>query len=267
MKLITTLLFIFIVGSVYSQVVPHDLLPPPPQNAFPISDNAHLLSTSEINQLSHKLSAYNDSTSNQIVIVTVSTLHGYEPDQFATELGHYWGVGGQAKKDNGVIILISDGKEENNKRKVFIATGYGLEGALPAITCKKIVSYDMIPNLKSGQYYLALDNAINSIIKAAAGEYTAPDGYKKSNNKSSWKEVFLFFFIIFIVLFILYNKNKGGNDGYHTDNSWWILPTILGSGGGYDGGGGSSSSDSGGGGDFGSFGGGDFGGGGSGGDW
>lgn len=276
-------LFLFLFGLIalvsQAQVVPHDLLPPKPANARPVVDMANLLSPDEESQLVNRLVDYNNSTSNQIVIVTVSTLHGYESDQYATEIGHAWGVGGQASKDNGVVILVSDGKEENGRRKVFIAPGYGLEGALPSITVKSIVDNEMVPYLKKGDYYQAFDHAIDAIIKAAAGEYTAPEGYAKKaadKNRSTGKSILQFLVIAAVVLFFILRGGRGGggrNGGMISRRGFGGLAEgiIIGSllnggrgGGGFSGGGGGSGGDSGG---FGSFGGGDFGGGGAGSDW
>jgi uncharacterized protein len=279
MRKILIFLFVLIAGVSQAQVVPHDLLPPKPANAAPVVDAANILSSEEKAALTRKLVEYNNSTSNQIVVVTVTTLHGYESDQYATEIGHAWGVGGQAQKDNGVIILVSNGKEEEGRRKVFIAPGYGLEGALPAITAKSIVDNEMVPSLKDGNYYQAFDKAIDAIIKAAAGEYTAPEGYAKNNsskNKTTGKSILQFIIlVVVIIVFIASRSGRGGgggrNGGMMSRRGWgglaegMIIGSLLsgGRGGGFGGGGGSDS----GGGGFGSFGGGDFGGGGAGSDW
>lgn len=260
-KLLSLLFFICWSGLCIAQVVPHDKLPNPPSPPRLVNDFAGMLSSYERESLEQKLVAYDDTTSNQICVVTVHSLNGYEPDQFATELGQYWGVGGQAKFDNGIVILISDGKEENGRREVFIATGDGLEGALPAIVCKQIVDYEMVPNLKAGNYYAAIDNAVDKIILAAAGEYTAPEGY--GNNEGSPAPAFIMAIIILIIVFIIVNRRGGGGMmSRRGSRNWnrpvWIGPTIFPGGGG---GGGSSS------GGFGGFGGGGFGGGGAGSSW
>jgi uncharacterized protein len=277
MRKILLFLFVLIAGVLQAQVVPHDLLPPKPANAVPVVDAANILSEQEKAALTRKLVDYNNSTSNQIVVVTVTTLHGYESDQYATEIGHAWGVGGQAQKDNGVVILVSNGKEEEGRRKVFIAPGYGLEGALPSITVKSIVDNEMVPSLKAGNYYQAFDKAIDAIIKAAAGEYTAPEGYAKKSsakNKTTGKSILQFIILLVVVIvFIASRSGRGGgggrNGGMMSRRGWGGLAEgmIIGSllSGGRGGGGGGGGSDSGGG--FGSFGGGDFGGGGAGSDW
>src|SRR5688500_11392397 len=90
-----------------------------------VNDYADKLTPEQEAILERKLVAYDDSTSNQIVIVVMDNLKGYEASDFATELGERWGVGGSGKFDNGIVILVS------TDRKAFIAIGRGLEGAIP----------------------------------------------------------------------------------------------------------------------------------------
>ncbi|HUC80664.1 MAG TPA: TPM domain-containing protein, partial [Flavisolibacter sp.] len=97
-----------------------------------VNDFAKLLTPEQVQYLERKLVAYDDSTSNQIAIVTVENLHDYAAVDYATALGRKWGVGGR-EFNNGVIILISTGGGEG-QRDAFIAPGYGLEGAIPDIT-------------------------------------------------------------------------------------------------------------------------------------
>lgn len=257
---------LLITGSigVQAQIVPHNLLPPKPNPPKLVNDFANLLTPEEERRLEAKLVAYDDSTSNQIAIVTVKTMNGYEADQFATEIGHFWGVGGQAKYDNGVVILVSDGTEENGKRRFFIATGYGLEGVLSAITTNAIAEEFLVPNLKNNNYFDAFDETTNAIFKAAAGEYKPPEGYSKRKKGSGGFGGFVFLIIIIIIIIIASN-NRGGGGGFMSRRGYSGFPPIFfpgsnSSGGGF--GGGSS-----GGGGFGGFGGGGFGGGGSGGSW
>jgi uncharacterized protein len=252
-----------------AQIVPKDKLPKQPNPPRLVVDFADMLSQQEENRLEEKLKRYNDTTSSQILIVTLHSTQGYDAGDYATEIGHKWGVGGQAAKDNGIVVLVSDGKEESDgRRKTFIATGYGLEGVLNSITTKSIVDNYLRPNLQAGNFYQAFDATTTQLIKAAAGEYTAPKGYKSRSKGGGFP--FSTIIIIAVVLIIIFSRGRGGGGGMmsrrgyrrfnNTPPIWWF-PT--GGGGGWSGGGG----DSGGGGGFGGFGGGDFGGGGAGGDW
>ncbi|MDX2048905.1 MAG: TPM domain-containing protein [Chitinophagaceae bacterium] len=230
-------------------------IPDKPNPPRLVNDFAGILSADQKEALENKLVAYDDSTSNQIAVVIVSSLDGYEPVDYAVKLGREWGVGNK-EFNNGVVFLIA-----KNDRKVFIAPGYGLEGALPDITCKQIVEAEVVPNFKENDFYRGIDEGTDAIMQAAAGEYEPPHGYAK-RGKGSGGSILGLIIIIFIILFIISRINRGGGGSFMSRRGstiWWF-PTG-GSGGGWSGGGSS------GGGGFGGFGGGSFGGGGGGGSW
>ncbi len=239
-------------------------IPPKPNPPRLVNDYLNLLSPSQAEALERKLVAYDDSTSNQIAVVTIGDIGDYDISDYAVALGRKWGVGGK-EFDNGIVVVILVDKERQ-KRKVWIAPGYGLEGAIPDITAKRISDNDIIPNFKANDIYRGLDEGTDDIIRAAKGEYTAPEGYNKRSNEGGIPK-WLIILIIIIVLIILSNSNRKGGGGMMSRRGYrrWdnnVPPIWFPSGGGGWGGGGSS-----GGGGFGGFGGGGFGGGGAGGDW
>jgi uncharacterized protein len=149
-------------------------IPPRPNPQRLVNDFTQTLTPDQQASLESKLVAYDDTTSNQIAIVIIPTTNDYDPVDFATKLGREWGVGNK-KNNNGVVILVA-----KNDHKVFIAPGYGLEGALPDITCKTIVENEIIPNFRTEDFYRGLDLGTTAIMKAAAGEYHScrrPGGY------------------------------------------------------------------------------------------
>lgn len=270
MRLLYTLLFVLV--SVFSSVgqnLPEKTTPPRIVNDF-----ASMLSPQEQQQLEMKLRGYNDTTSTQIAIITVTTLDGYDISEYAFALGRKWGIG-QKGKNNGVLILVKP-KIGNEKGQVYIATGYGMEGAITDAKSNRLIDQVIIPAFEKNQYYQGLDEATTALILMAKGEYKAD---KKTAGKVSPVSSLLVFIVIVLIFGAIAavgraRKNKGSSyssSGYHQSSSlpWWLL--LMGMGSGFGGGGHSSggwSDFSGGGGsDFGGFGGGDFGGGGSGGSW
>lgn len=260
--LIPVLFFSYCVSAQVSKAIP----PRPPKEAGLVHDytKTRLITPEQEAFLENKLQAYDDSTSNQIAIVIVEDLKGYDANQFATAIGDEWGVGGSAQFDNGIVILISTGGGEGN-RDAYIATGRGLEGAIPDMTAAYIVDHEIIENFKQGEYFRGLDEAADAIIKAAAGEYKAPQSYGKSKGVSAG-QIILLIIIIIIFLSIFGRGNRGG--GYASRRGYrdWWGPFTWG-GGGWSGGGGGWSGGGSSGGGFGGFGGGGFGGGGAGGKW
>ncbi|MBX9783189.1 MAG: TPM domain-containing protein [Chitinophagaceae bacterium] len=264
-KLQIIVLFLFVTVASWAQGI-EKYIPAAPNPPKLVNDYLNLLAPSQKEALEQKLAAYDDSTSNQIAIVTIGDIGDYDISDFAVALGRKWGVGGQKEFSNGIVVVILIDKERS-QRKVWIATGYGLEGAIPDITAKQIIENDIIPNFKANDIYRGLDEGTDDLMRAAAGEYKAPEGYNNRKGKGGGSRIFLAI-IIFIIIMIIISRSGGGGGGgmmsrrgYRGWNSpiWW-LPTG-GSGGGWSGGGGSS------GGGFGGFGGGSFGGGGAGGSW
>ena len=246
-----------------------------PEKPFPprlVNDFAGMLTAQEVYSLEEKLVAYNDSTSTQIAIVTVSDLHGYDKADYAQRLAEKWGIG-QKGLNNGVIILVKP-KTADSDGQVQIDQGYGLEGAIPDLTCKQIVEDDMLPEFRAGKYYEGLDKATSTLMSLASGEFPA-DQYGKSKG-SDLSNIAPIIFIIIFVIIVLFMRSSGGSNQKHISRKGlplWLLLSMMNSGGnrhngswgGFSGGGGFGGG--GGGGGFGGFGGGSFGGGGAGGSW
>lgn len=256
------LLFVSLCGFSFTQNdIPNKPSPPRLYNNLSV-EFPDFLSEAEASALEKKLVDFERSTSNQIVVVIVDDLAGYEPWDYAAKLGDKWKVG-QAKEDNGVVVLIkpTGGKGE---RKTFIGPGRGLEGAIPDYTCNEIVENELLPNFKNGAYSKGLNAAIDVIMSLAKGEYNS-DQYTEKNKGNGGVVVVVLIFILVVVLIVFGKKGGGGsgftvgNQGHRSYGGGW-----LGGIGGFGGFGGGGSS---GGGGFGGFGGGSFGGGGSGGSW
>ena len=240
-------------------------IPEIPKLQTSVYDYANVLSATEKSQLEEKLIRYSDSTTTQIVIVTIESLKGEDVSALATKWGQTWGIGGTAKDDNGVIILLA-----KDERKIAINPGYGLEDRLTAGTGGEIIRNIIIPEFKAGSYFNGLDKGTSAIIDVFKGKYKG----ERKQNKKDGKFPILPFIIIFIVIMIIIakNKNNGGNSGNNSGGGPSLLDVLilssLGRSGGFGGSsGGGFGGGSGGGGFGGGFGGGGFSGGGSSGGW
>ncbi|HMI07696.1 MAG TPA: TPM domain-containing protein, partial [Flavobacterium sp.] len=176
-------------------------IPEKPKFQTSVYDYASLLSASEKAQLEEKLIRYSDSTSTQIVVITVESLKNEDVLQLATKWGQAWGFG-QAKEDNGTIILVA-----KDERKVAIAPGYGLEDRLTAGQGGEIIRNIMIPEFKAGSYYNGLDKGADAIFDVFMGKYK---GERKSDKKGF--PIGLFVFIGIIILMIISRGRRGGGN-------------------------------------------------------
>ena len=212
------------------------------------------LSPQEQNALEQKLVQFNQETSNQIVIVIVDDLCGYDANEFSVRLGEQWGVG-QGKFDNGIVVMIKP-TGGSGQREAYIAIGYGLEGIIPDITAKRIVENEIIPRFKNGDFFNALDAATSTLISLAKQEFTYSDYQKTRKGQSLPFIVPLLVVAVFIFTLIRRRSYTMSSRGRTYYGSGW-----------FGGLGGFGSGSSRGGGGFGGFGGGSFGGGGAGGRW
>ncbi|MGI8950456.1 MAG: TPM domain-containing protein [Chitinophagaceae bacterium] len=258
-------IFFLIILTFFSAIVFAQNVLPKPNPPRLVVDNANILSPEQRNILEAKLDALDDSTSNQIAIVTIPTLGDYAIEDYANKLFREWGIGNK-KNNNGILILVA-----SNDRKVRIEVGYGLEGAIPDITANDIIQNDITPNFKEGNYYHGLDQAIESLGKAATGEYKVAK-QADDNSSASGSSVLGFIIILIVILIIIGRSGRGGGGMMSRRGSggwfWPLLLSNLGGGGrGFGGGGFGGGGFGGGGGGFGGFGGGSSGGGGASGGW
>lgn len=235
-------------------------LPARPQPPRLVVDYTGTLTADQSQALEQKLVAFNDSTSSQIAVVVMGTTGDYDIADYAVALGRFWGVGSK-EFNNGIVLLVA--KED---RKMWIATGYGLEGALPDALAKRIIENEIKPNFRENDFYRGLDQGTDAIIGAIKGEYTSPEHHTRGDDDDG---PIGFFIILIVIIYIIYVIKKGGGGGgtyhrrgrHHFPAIWWLPSGGSSLGGRSSWGGGSS------GGGFGGFGGGSFGGGGAGGSW
>lgn len=241
-------------------------LPARPDPPRLVNDITGVLSASEVQSLENKLVAFNDTTSNQIAVLIVDDLHGYDRSEYAYLVAKAWGIG-QSDFNNGVLVLVKT-KTEASSGQIFIATGYGLEGAIPDIACADIIDREMLPRFRENDYYGGLDAGTDVLMALAAGEYTYQDYTGKKSTPGRKGMIFFILLIIFIVMVSSgSSNNKHLKKGGSSNLPLWMLMGMMGGGRSHGGSWGGFSGGGGGGGGFGGFGGGGFGGGGAGGSW
>ncbi|MFN7044860.1 MAG: TPM domain-containing protein [Flavobacterium sp.] len=250
------LILVFFLSGIYANA--QFTIPKVPSFQTSVYDYADVLNPSEEKELENKLVRYSDSTTTQIVVITIYDLKGESIGILTPRWAQEWGIG-QEKEDNGILILLS-----KNDREIWIAPGYGVEDRLTAGINGELIRNIIIPEFKVGSYYTGLDKGADAIFDVLKGKY-------KGSRKESDKDFPILPIIIFVVILILLiskaskggGKSGGGSRGL--DLADIIILSSLGRGnGGFGGGsfGGGSSGGFGGG-----FGGGGFSGGGAGGSW
>lgn len=255
-------------GAVILTAFSVNAIPPRPVPERLVNDFADVLTSSQVMALESRLVAFDDSTSNQIAVITISDLEGYDSNLYAAELGTKWGVGGA--KNNGIVLLVKP-KTARESGDVAIQVGYGLEGAIPDAYCKRIIESFIIPEFRNGDYYAGICAGIEELAALASGEISEPRDRGSDDDVLEWIFAILIIIGVILLLIGLAANKTGGNDGGSGmgGNGGGHGPRVIimpgpshhGNSGGFGGGFGGSS------GGFGGFGGGSFGGGGASGKW
>ncbi|MBX2968886.1 MAG: TPM domain-containing protein [Cyclobacteriaceae bacterium] len=177
-----------------------------------VHDEAKILSSSKVHQLEAQLKQHEDSTSNQIAILIIPSLDGEVLEEYSLKVAEKWQLGKKGK-DNGVLLFIAV-----NDRKMRIEVGYGLEGALPDITCNQIIRNEIAPEFRRNDFDAGVQAGIDAITSAIAGEYVADEGTTFEGEEIPWF-VGLFVFGILGLFSLMGLLIKGG--------AGWFLYIFL----------------------------------------
>ena len=134
-----------------------------------IHDDAHVLKQETIDALEKRLKLYEDSTSNQIAILTTQSLDGEVLEDYSLKVAEAWKLG-KKDKDNGVLLLIA---VEDHKMRIEV--GHGLEGVLTDAHSSRIIRNELTPNFRKSDYDAGVTAAVDAMIKSIGGEYSADD--------------------------------------------------------------------------------------------
>ena len=128
-----------------------------------VNDYAKILSEGTRQLLEERLKDHEDRTTNQIAVLTISSLEGDDLEDFAERVFQTWQLG-QAGKDNGVLLLIV-----SQDRKLRIEVGYGLEPYLTDAQGSRIIRDRIVPYFKGGDYEKGIEEGVNAILGQIEG--------------------------------------------------------------------------------------------------
>lgn len=146
-----------------------------PELSSRVTDLTQTLSAAEQAQLEQKLAAFEAKKGSQIAVLIVPTTQPEDIAQYSIRVVEKWKVG-REKVDDGLLVLVA-----KDDRKMRIEVGYGLEGVVPDLYAKRIISEVISPKFKQGDYYGGLDAGLNSLIGLVDGEALPAPSVAKSN--------------------------------------------------------------------------------------
>jgi uncharacterized protein len=146
-----------------------------PELSSRVTDLTQTLSSAEQARLEQKLAAFETKKGSQIALLIVPTTQPEDIAQYSIRVVEKWKIG-REKIDDGLLLLVA-----KDDRKIRIEVGYGLEGAVPDLYAKRIVSEIIGPKFKQGDFYGGLDAGVDSLIGLVDGEALPAPSHAKSN--------------------------------------------------------------------------------------
>jgi uncharacterized protein len=230
---------LLLVGLVLAYATPLLAAPQFPPLAGRVIDQGNILSPSTETKLTDLLAEHERKTGNQVVVVTLASLQGYDIADYGVQLGRAWKLG-QAGRDNGAILIVAP-----RERLVRIEVGYGLEGALPDARAAAIIHQEIIPRFRAGDMEGGTVQGALAILGSIEGTYQAKPVSAVRQVDPSWLPILMIgAFFVFMVIFNGYNRGarrRGRGMPVFIPGGWGGHGGGWGGGrgGGFSGGGGS----------------------------
>ncbi len=182
-----------------------------------VNDLAGMIDDGPQAQLETTLEQLETDTGSQLVILTVPNLEGAVLEDYALEVASTWQLGREGI-DDGVLVLVA--KEE---RRIRIEVGYGLEGAIPDVTAKRIIDGIMTPRFREGDFTGGITEATGALTGLIRGEAVElPEPSQASGNQPLVAKIVtaLIFFVVIGTFSITAIFGKGGQ-------SWFLYLFLM----------------------------------------
>jgi uncharacterized protein len=203
-----------------------------------VVDQADIIPAETESAITAKLAALEEKTTDQFVVVTLTSLQGTDIADYGYQLGRAWAIG-QKDKDNGLLLIVAP-----NEREVRFEVGYGLEGTMTDATARVIIDNSILPRFRAddmaGGIVRGVDDAIQVLTGDAAEIEKIVDKQPTAIERVLSGLIPFLVFGVFIIIFINVARHGGGRGGWSSGSSSSGGSWSSGSSrGGFSGGGGS----------------------------
>lgn len=180
-----------------------------------VNDFAGVLNSNQTDELRSLFSSVDTETSAEVVFVSLDTINGEDISQYAFTIGDSWKVG-KADKDNGLVILYV--KDNPSNKRLYVLTGYGLEGILPDSKVGRLLDENYVPvrgteNFSNG--IILFSNAITQVIYDNKAEVLSGQAGGTSQSGGDSFPAYFIWIILLIVWEIMYATLA-------PSKSWWL---------------------------------------------
>ena len=222
--LLGLLLAVALLGRAHAQDVQ-----PVPKLTSRVMDTVGLLQPAQRAQLEAKLAAFEAEAGPQIVLLLVASTQPEDIAAYAQRVADHWKIGRREVGD-GILLVVA-----RDDRRVRIEVAKALEGAVPDLAARQIISQQVSPAFKQGDYAGGLQAGVDMLIQRVKGEHLpAPEpGAGPGTSGLDWEELAMFFFIgvpvIGSFLTAMLGRKLGSalTAGGAGTAAWWLSASLL----------------------------------------
>ncbi|MFU6990125.1 TPM domain-containing protein [Pseudomonas paraeruginosa] len=139
-------------------------VPPIPALTARVTDLTATLSGDQRQHLEQQLAALETKSGAQVAVLLVPTTGDESIEEYAVRTFEKWKLG-QKKVDDGVLLLVA-----KNDRTLRIEVGYGLEGAITDVQAGRIISEQITPQFRQGNFYGGIQAGVDSLVQLIDAE-------------------------------------------------------------------------------------------------
>ena len=209
-----------------------DGLRPVPALSAHVTDLTGTLAADERARLEAKLADFEAKTGAQMAVLIVPTTQPEPVEAYAIRVADAWKIGRKGR-DDGVLLLVA-----KNDRRLRMEVGYGLEGLLPDAIAKRIVSDDVAPKFRDGNYAAGIDAAADRVIGIVEkGDLPPPEKRASQKRRGAagldWSTILILALVVLPavggVLKSIFGKLGGATVGGALAGGivWWVIGSIA----------------------------------------
>lgn len=184
---------LFVALLLQAGVFAQDVQPIPALSSH-VVDTTGLLDASQQAALEAKLDALEKAKGSQVVVLIVPTVQPEDISSYANRVGNAWKIGRKNVGD-GVLFVVAF-----KDRQMRIEVAKTLEGAIPDLAAKQIITNAVTPRFKAGDYAGGISAGVDQLAARIKGEplpevTTSANGTGNLPGGFDWMDlaVFLFF--------------------------------------------------------------------------
>ncbi len=189
-----------------------DTIPATPQGLdIYVTDPTGLLTAPDTQRLKIRLQQLDEAGVAQIAVLILPDTHR-ELSEFAPQILNGWGIQHKGKKDGLLVLVNAAHARANQPDRIFMATGYHLEGTLPDAVIGRLLDTEAVPAFQAGDFSTGITNATLAVADILTGKRALPSPTQPDNNRES-SPVSAIIIVLFILIFLFNNFRRGGRGG------------------------------------------------------